>query len=189
MMTGRRSHRRQNVCAAASGLYLLLALVLANPAVQAHGIAGNRYFPGTLTFDDPAVADELILPNFSTTKHSLGNDNIITDTTAAASFARLLTPDLAFGVDSSWTRWDPYGLQSQSGFGVTTISLKGRFYEDDPHEALLSASLGWSLPNSGSSAIDAELPSSIQPGVFVGKGFGESPDRLDWLHLREPAVP
>jgi hypothetical protein len=27
---------------------------------DAHGIAGNRYFPGTLTFDDPAVADEAI---------------------------------------------------------------------------------------------------------------------------------
>jgi hypothetical protein len=31
------------------------------PSSEAHGIAGNRYFPGTLTFDDPAVADELIL--------------------------------------------------------------------------------------------------------------------------------
>jgi hypothetical protein len=35
------------------------------PAVNAHGIAGDRYFPGTLTFDDPAVADELIAPNFA----------------------------------------------------------------------------------------------------------------------------
>ena len=31
------------------------------PSADAHGIAGNRYFPGTLTFDDPAVVDELIL--------------------------------------------------------------------------------------------------------------------------------
>jgi len=26
-------------------------------AAAAHGIAGNRFFVGTLTFDDPAVAD------------------------------------------------------------------------------------------------------------------------------------
>jgi hypothetical protein len=26
-----------------------------------HGIAGNRHFPGTLTFDDPAVPDEAIV--------------------------------------------------------------------------------------------------------------------------------
>lgn len=81
-----------------SRLCLLFAALLAVLAVQAQGIAGNRYFPGTLTFDDPAVADELILPNFSSTKPSLGNDDLVTDTTVAASFARLLTPDLAFGV-------------------------------------------------------------------------------------------
>jgi hypothetical protein len=31
----------------------------------AHGIAGNRYFVGTLTFDDPAVNDEVIVPLYS----------------------------------------------------------------------------------------------------------------------------
>jgi len=34
------------------------ALGVAHSA-HAHGIAGNRYFPGTLTFDDPAVADDV----------------------------------------------------------------------------------------------------------------------------------
>jgi hypothetical protein len=38
-------------------------------SAHAHGIAGNRFFPGTLTFDDPAVADEAILPRFSGSKH------------------------------------------------------------------------------------------------------------------------
>ena len=33
--------------------------------VHAHGIAGNRYFDGTLGFDDPAVADEAILPLYN----------------------------------------------------------------------------------------------------------------------------
>jgi hypothetical protein len=28
-------------------------------AGHAHGIVGNRVFPGTLAFDDPAVMDEL----------------------------------------------------------------------------------------------------------------------------------
>src|SRR3984893_1341056 len=159
---------------------ILIALTVCQSA-HAHGIAGNRYFPGTLTFDDPAVADELILPNFSSTKHPLANDDIVTDSTVAASFARLLTPDLAFGVDSSWTKWNRQRLQSQRGSGVTSISLKGRFYENDPDESLMSASLGWGLPKSGSSAIDAAVRGSIQPGVFVGKGFGDLPDRLDWL--------
>jgi hypothetical protein len=42
---------------------LLVSLVWEHSA-HAHGIAGNRYFDGTLTFDDPAVADEAILPYY-----------------------------------------------------------------------------------------------------------------------------
>src|SRR5215470_6321576 len=45
---------------------VLAAMLLAgSQAAHAHGIAGNRYFDGTLTFDDPAVADEAILPYYS----------------------------------------------------------------------------------------------------------------------------
>jgi hypothetical protein len=43
------------------GLLLFMALLWAESA-EAHGIAGNRYFDGTMTFDDPAVADEAIVP-------------------------------------------------------------------------------------------------------------------------------
>jgi len=45
-------------------LFLFMALLWTESA-KAHGIAGNRYFDGTMTFDDPAVADEAIVPNFS----------------------------------------------------------------------------------------------------------------------------
>ena len=42
---------------------ILMALILVIAGTSwTHNIAGNRYFPGTLTFDDPAVADELFAP-------------------------------------------------------------------------------------------------------------------------------
>lgn len=34
-------------------------------SAEAHGVAGNRYFDGTLTFDDQAVADKAILPHWA----------------------------------------------------------------------------------------------------------------------------
>jgi len=43
---------------------IALALLPWADLAYAHGIAGNRFFVGTLTFDDPAVADEAILPAF-----------------------------------------------------------------------------------------------------------------------------
>jgi hypothetical protein len=50
-------------------------------AVEAHGIAGNRDFPGTLTFDDPAVADELDL-GCSALQHPAEDGVLVTDQTA-----------------------------------------------------------------------------------------------------------
>jgi hypothetical protein len=41
---------------------LLLVVFLSTESAGAHGIAGNHYFDGTMTFDDPAVADEVIVP-------------------------------------------------------------------------------------------------------------------------------
>jgi hypothetical protein len=118
---------------AALRLCLPLAAVLAALAAWgAHGIAGNRYFPGTLTFGDPAVADELILPDFSSTRYPVISSDTVTDTTVAALFARLLTPDLAVGVDSSGSQWSRPGRQREGGLGTTSISPKSRFFEDDP---------------------------------------------------------
>ena len=47
--------------------YLLVTMAILGGihSAHAHGIAGNRFFPGTLSFDDPAVADEAIVPNFA----------------------------------------------------------------------------------------------------------------------------
>jgi hypothetical protein len=48
---------------------LAAAMIAVSYAAQAHGIVGNRLFPGTLAFDDPAVMDELIFPAVTTLKH------------------------------------------------------------------------------------------------------------------------
>jgi hypothetical protein len=65
-------------------------LGLCEPA-HSHGIAGNRYFDGTLTFDDPAVADEAILPCYTYLEQPAQGTNAI-ENRINWSFARLLTP-------------------------------------------------------------------------------------------------
>ena len=59
-------------------------------AAQAHGIVGNRVFPGTLAFDDPAVMDELVLPAVSRLKHPREGADVVDDR-IEGSFTRLLT--------------------------------------------------------------------------------------------------
>ena len=72
---------------------IAFALLMCAHSAQAHGIAGNRFFVGTLTFDDPSVADEAIVPNFSTLNGPVEGGKA-TDNRFDWSFTRLLTPFL-----------------------------------------------------------------------------------------------
>jgi hypothetical protein len=58
-------------------LLVVVALLGGIHSAHAHGIAGNRFFPGTLSFDDPAVADEAIVPNFSSFKRAGDGGNVV----------------------------------------------------------------------------------------------------------------
>jgi hypothetical protein len=140
----------------------------------AHGIAGNRLFVGTLSFDDPAVADE-----FSTTLSRLNQlvpGGIATDTEINAAFSRLLTSDLAFQADATWI--NRAGDLNATGFDTTQVGIKGLLLRDDFHETLLSAGLGWGLPG-GNRELGAH--DTIEPGIFFGRGFGDLPDSLSAL--------
>jgi hypothetical protein len=96
--------------------------LLRTQSAHAHGIAGNRYFAGTITFDDPAVADELILPNFSCLDYPAQGGNVAENRINGA-FARLLTPALAFTIDSAWVHQNwPTG--QTSGFSRSQTAEK-----------------------------------------------------------------
>src|SRR5262245_31421818 len=160
-------------------LLIVLAMLGGIHSAHAHGIAGNRFFPGTLSFDDPAVADEAIVPNFASFKRSGDAGNIV-DNRFDWAFFRLLTPTLGVGVDSAWVHRN-WGNALRSGSDVTSLGLKGEVYRNNLHETLVAARLGWGIGHSGAQGVSANAPDSLQPGIFFGKGFGDLPDGLAWL--------
>jgi hypothetical protein len=170
---------RPRVVGWASALAIICAVLVASQPAHAHGIAGNRFFPGTLTIDDPAVADEAIVPNFSYWNHP-DRGGEITDNRINYSFTRLLTPTVGVVIDNSWIARN-WGATQRAGFDTTNIGIKWEVYRNNPHEALLSASLTWGIGNSGAQGVDAKAPDTIKPGLFFGKGFGDSPDSLSWF--------
>jgi hypothetical protein len=156
-----------------------LLLVACTEAARAHGIAGNRYFDGTLTFDDPAVADEAILPLYSHLEYPTRGSNVVEDRINWA-FARLLTPTLAFTADSGWVHQN-WPVGHTSGADKTDIGLKYEAYRNNEHEMLISVGLAWGIGHSGAASVGADAPNTIQPAVFFGKGLGDLPDSLSWL--------
>jgi hypothetical protein len=160
-------------------LAAVTAALLGAQSAHAHGIAGNRYFAGTITFDDPAVADEAILPGFSTLNHPAQGGNV-SDTRFNWSFDRLLTPTVAVTFDGGWISRNWSTAQS-SGLDTTNVGIKAEVFRNNQHEALISAGLAWGIGRSGAAGVDANGPNTIQPGVFFGKGFGDLPDQAAWL--------
>src|ERR1700731_1533508 len=104
-----------------AGFVALIAQPLSQ-AAHAHGIAGNRFFPGTLTIDDPAVADEAIVPNFSYWNHPDGGGGV-EDNRINYSFTRLLTAKVGVFVDNSWIARN-WGVSQRFGFDTTNIGIK-----------------------------------------------------------------
>ena len=168
---------RSPILAHVCGVVLVLGTA-APQASHAHGIAGNRFFPGTLNFDDPAVADEFSVTS-SVTRYPLDGANV-SDRSAAVAFARLLTPTVSIGVDSGFARRD-WDNARQSGATGTSFTLKSRLYEDDLNETLVAASLIYGLPHTGAQRVGANAPATIAPGLYMGQGFGALPDALSWL--------
>ncbi len=138
-----------------AGFALLSILFLQSQLAQAHGIAGNRFFPGTLTFDDPAVADEFSLTT-GTTQHPFNESNVKDHTTTIA-FARLLTPEISIGFDSGIVRRD-WGSVQRTGVTGTNLTLKYSAYRDKLNETLVATSITYGIIGSGEKSVGANNP-------------------------------
>lgn len=161
---------------------LALVALMCVQGAHAHGIAGNRFFPGTITFDDPAVADELQLYTVNA-RHDLAGATspAVRDRAFYGSFQRLLIEDLAVGINSGGIWRTGGGLSPRAGFDQTSLSLKQQVYRNDLQETLVAASLTWGIGGTGSRAVGTRAPNTLAPALAFGQGFGALPDALAWL--------
>ncbi len=158
-----------------------LTLAAADDAA-AHGLIGPRFFPATLTIDDPFVADELSLPTVLHIKNrgsEEGPPSLRTD--VSGELSKRLSPDLGVSLGGTYTLLDPDPGDSVSGFDNMEVSLKYVFWKSAPHETLFSAGVSWDVGGTGSKKIGAESFDTVTPQLFFGKGFGDLPESVEWL--------
>jgi len=148
----------------------------------AHGLIGQRFFPATLTIDDPFVADELSLPTVSFMRfHSSDEGPGFRQWDISGELSKRLSPDLGFSLAGTYTILDPAQSSTQSGFDNMEVSIKYVYFKSAEHETLLSAGVSWEVGGTGSKSIGADSFDTVTPQLFFGKGFGDLPDRLQWL--------
>jgi hypothetical protein len=153
----------------------LCALVAAAPIASAHGILGNRFFPPTLSTDDPFAVDELDLPAFSYIKNA--GDPGSRELDYGFEFDKEISPHFAIGVSDAYSTIKPDFGKSTKGFGNLTLTAKYEVYEDPKSEFIFSVGVEVDLGGVGTKGFRDPF-TTYTPTIYLGKGFGDLPDKL-----------
>jgi len=161
---------------------LTVVVVLVQPLQPsyAHGFAGKRFFPATLSIDDPYVADE---GDFMV-DHIKGpdEDGIQTGTTAYSfEYSKRLTSRFGLSVGGAYLHLNPDGAASANGFDNFEFGAKYLLHVDPESETLMSAGVDLDAGGTGSRHVGAESFSQLTPTFFFGKGLGNLPESMRFL--------
>jgi len=140
-------------------------------ASNAHGIVGERFFPATITSDDPFAADELALPTIS-----LGNHEEDYEFEYTKSIVRHFS--VSFG--GGYVDAHPPGDARATGWENLEITPTWQFVTDAEGEFVLSAAFSFEIGGSGSKSV-ADTFTTYTPKILFGKGFGDLPDSMALL--------
>ena len=163
------------LCAAALGC----ATIALTPSVFAHGFAGDRFFPPTITTDDPFAADELALPTVSYFQNP-GTPNT-QETDIGFEFDKLIFPNFSVGISYQQIFLKSTGARATIGWDNIELNAKYMIWNNAPHQAIFSVGLISDIGGTGTKRVGAESESNLEPALYFGKGFGDLPDSLDFL--------
>jgi hypothetical protein len=155
----------------ASSLAALVAAVLVPAPAVAHGVIGQRFFPATISTDDPFAADEMALPTIRSFDRETDYD---------FDYSKSILPGFAIGVGIGYIDARRPAEPVARGFGNLEISPALEVYRDPKHEFIVTTGLDWEVGGTGSKAV-SERSSTFTPTIKFGKGFGDLPDSMKYL--------
>lgn len=132
-----------------------------------------RVFPGTLTFPDPGVTDELDLGFGRTALASMPGGSAPDTSTFSLAESKTITQRLAVTLGSSYQGAGPGG----NGFGNLGVGLDYGLWKSDSQETLITGALNESLGDTGSAGIGTTY-SVFSPALLFGRGLGDLPSPL-----------
>lgn len=148
----------------------------------AHEIVGNRFFPATLTIDDPGVNDELSVPTVSS--FNTGDSPTFRQRDFSGEYSKRITEAFAISIGSTYSVLRPPGgptAMGAHGFQNLETTFKYRVFRDPAHEFVMSVGLSIEWGGTGAERVGADPFNTYTPTIWFGKGFGDLPDTLSWL--------
>jgi hypothetical protein len=153
------------------GAALLIGASFIPAGADAHGVIGDRFFPATISSDDPFAADELALPTVIAFNHETDYD---------FDYSKSIFPGFAVSIGAGYVDATPPGDTAATGFSNLHIAPTLELFRSPDHEFVVSAGLDWDIGGSGSKRV-ADRFSTYTPTIKFGKGFGDLPESLNYL--------
>jgi len=163
------------------GYVAVVGTLLPSVPANAHGFAGKRFFPSTLTVEDPFVTDELSLVAGHRREPVEGASGFSHVTRLSAELSKRITPRLGISIAGEWISAHPSGESARRGFSNLEVGARYQFLTSELHEAVASLDFGAEVGGSGDAGVGAEPFSVVTPGLLFGKGAGDLPDSLRFL--------
>ena len=146
---------------------------------MAHGFEGDRFFPPTISTDDPFAVDELSLPTVNLF-HDPGVP-ITREIDFGGEFDKELLPGWDLEFSDQFTTLLPKGSPSVNGWQNFDLGSKLELIQSPAHEFIASVGVDWAIGGTGGKSIGVDSFSTVSPAIFLGKGFGDLPDSVPML--------
>ena len=169
-----RTILRSGLACAAFSTALALSRVAA-----AHGFAGDRFFPPTISTDDPFAVDELALPTLSYVRNSGSPASREFD--AGFEFDKEIFPRFSIGVSDTYIHQRISHAPTVQGWDNLTLTAKYELWIQPEHETIISIGLETDIGGTGAKSIGADSFSTFTPKFYFGKGLGDLPDSLSLI--------
>lgn len=150
--------------------YSCLLLCFAAAPALAHGFAGKRFFPATLSVEDSFVAPELDL--LGSASHQRNGAQGVDVSSFSAEFAKPLTHNFQLSVATAYLNLKPDSGVAQSGFDNLGFGGKYQVFIHAKTEAALAVGFDADIGGTGSRRVGADSFSTIAPAVYYSKGLG-----------------
>ena len=160
--------------------WLLLASLLINSSVvQSHGIAGDRYFPPTISVDDPYAAYEAHAYVGRVPYSGLNNSNMSVGNVMMIGAG--IEPLDGFGVsiDGLYRITNANLTPEVNGFDNVYYTVKKELTINDQHEFALTLGLNGQVGGTGGPGVGNYT--TYAPTIFFAKGFGDLPNSMSLL--------
>jgi hypothetical protein len=154
----------------------LAASLACASAALAHGFVGDRFFPPTITSDDPFATDELALPVVSYMVNPPDDGQPQSgEVDSSFEFDKEIFKGFTLGVSDAYVWQKPTGGSALTGWDNVAILSKLELWQSEPHEAIVSVGLEADVGGTGNKSL-ADSFTTLSPEFLFGKGFGDLPD-------------